>query len=70
MVVCCCKHFASKVSNPNKIAFVSGTEGLRFKSLTGQIKHSVANGLPPLRHSSNKAVLGGRNDAEMGPVNS
>ena len=31
-------------------AFVSGAEGLRFKSLAGQIGHSVANGSPPLRH--------------------
>ena len=30
--------------------FVSGTGGLRFKSRAGQIRHSVANGLPPLRH--------------------
>ena len=30
-------------------AFVSGAEGLRFKSQAGQIGLSVANGLPPLR---------------------
>ena len=30
--------------------FVSGAGGLRFKSRAGQIGHSVANGLPPLRH--------------------
>ena len=31
-------------------AFVSGAGGLRFKSRTVQIGHSVANGSPPLRH--------------------
>ena len=31
-------------------AFVSGTEGLRFKSRVGKIEHSVANSSPPLRH--------------------
>ena len=31
-------------------AFVSGAEGLRFKSCASQIKHSVANGLPLLQH--------------------
>ena len=38
-------------------AFVSGVGGLRFKSRTGQIEHSVTNDLPPLRHSSKRAVL-------------
>jgi len=28
----------------------SCTGGLEFKSQTGQILHSVANGLPPLQH--------------------
>ena len=31
-------------------AFVSGAGGLKFKSLTGQIGHSVANDSPPLRY--------------------
>ena len=31
-------------------AFVSGAEGLRFKSEAGQIQHNVVNGSPPLRH--------------------
>ena len=31
-------------------AFVSGAEGLRFKSRAGRIGHSAANGSPPLRH--------------------
>ena len=51
-------------------ALVSGVGGLRFKSRTGQIGHSVTNGSPPLRYSSKGAVLPGRNDAEMGPANS
>ena len=51
-------------------AFVSKAEGLRFKSLGGQIERSVANGLPPLRHFFKRAVLPGRNDAEMGLTNS
>ena len=43
---------------------------MRFKSRAGQIGHSVANGSPPLRYFSEKrAVLPGRNDAEIGPVN-
>ena len=29
----------------------TGTGGLRFDSLAGQIGHSVASGLPPLRRS-------------------
>ena len=35
---------------PSGNAFVSGAEGLRFKSRAGQIGHSVANGLPMQRH--------------------
>ena len=31
-------------------ALISGAGGLRFKSWTGQIGHSVANGSPPLQH--------------------
>ena len=31
-------------------AFVSKVEGMRFKSLAGQIGRSVAYGSPPLRH--------------------
>ena len=44
--------------------------GLRFKSRTGQIGHSVANGLPChcCNISLKVAVLPGRNDAEMGPA--
>ena len=30
-------------------AFVSGAEGLSFKSRASQIRHSVANGSPPLQ---------------------
>ena len=40
--------------------FVSGAGSMRFKSRAGQIGHSVANGLPPLRHFL---------DAEMGTAN-
>ena len=43
--------------------FVSEAGGLRFKSSAGQIEHSATNG-------SQKAVLRGRKDAEMGPANS
>ena len=31
-------------------AFVSGAGDLRFKSRAGQIRHRVANDLPPLQH--------------------
>ena len=31
-------------------AFVSGAGGQRFESRAGQIRHSVANGSPPLQH--------------------
>ena len=51
-------------------AFVSGAEGLRFKSRAGQIGHSVANGSHRCDISSKGAVLPGRYDAEMGPANS
>ena len=50
-------------------AFVSGAGGLRFKSRAGQIEHSVANGRHRCDISPNRAVLPGRNDAEVGPVN-
>jgi len=35
---------------PRVITRVSCAEGLEFKSQTGQILHSVANGSPPLQH--------------------
>ena len=38
-------------------AFVSGAGGLRFKSLAGQIGHSVANGSSPLRHFFKKSCV-------------
>ena len=51
-------------------AFVSGAGGLRFKSRPGQIEHSVANGLPPLRHFFERScVARKRNDAKMGRGN-
>ena len=43
---------------------------LRFKSWAGQIGHSVDNVSPPLQYFLKRAVLPGRNDAEMGPANS
>ena len=49
-------------------AFVSGAEGLRFKSRAGQIGHSVANGSPPLQHLFQRIyVAHRRNDCEDGP---
>ena len=51
-------------------AFVSGAGSLRFKSRSGQIGHSVANGLNRRKISSKGAALPGCNDAEMGPANS
>ena len=59
-------HFSWSSGN----AFISGAGGLRFKSRTGQIGHSVANGSPPLRHFFEWSCVAGRNDAEMGPANS
>ena len=47
------KHYGQKFEPAGWLsgnAFVSGAEGLRFKSRPGQIGRSVANGLPPLRH--------------------
>ena len=38
-------------------AFVPGTIGLRFKSQTGQIGHSVANDSPPLRHFYERSCI-------------
>ena len=59
MLVCCYKHFVSKASNLNEIAFVSDTVGLRFESWTGQIGMDTV--LPTALHrcdiSSNEAVL-------------
>ena len=49
--------------------FVSGAEGLRFKSQASQIgRVSVANGLPQLRYFfKRRCVVQRSNDAEMGP---
>ena len=70
MLVCCCKHFVSKISNLYKIAFVSETGSLRFK--LGSVKLDAV--LPTARHrcdiSSNEAGLPWHNDADMGPINS
>ena len=41
---------------------------LRLKSRARQIRHSVANSLPPLGIFSKGAVLSGRNDAEIAPA--
>ena len=38
--------------------------------LTGQIGHSVANGLPPLQHLFEKSCVKQCNDAKMSPANS
>ena len=43
-------HIRSPASWSSGNVFVSGAGGLRFKYRAGQIKHSVANGSPPLRH--------------------
>ena len=48
-------------------AFVSGAGSLRFKSRSGQMTPSVANGLCRCKNSSKGAALHGCNDAEMGP---
>ena len=48
-------NFSASWSSGN--AFVSGAGGPRFKSLAGQIKHSVTNGSPSLGHFSKGAVL-------------
>ena len=50
-------------------AFVSGAVGPKFKSRADRIEHSVANGLPPLRHFLKRRCVSG-DDAEMGPKNS
>ena len=48
-------------------AYVSGAGGLRFKSRVRQIEHSVANGLPQLRHFlAVSCVARKHNDAVMG----
>ena len=48
-------------------AFVSRAEGLRFKSRTGQIGHSVANGWPLLQYFSKGTVLFRRNERRWAP---
>ena len=48
--------------------FVSGAEGLRFKSQAGQIGYGVANGSPPQRNFFERScVARKRNDAERAP---
>ena len=49
---------------------VYGAGGLRFESWASQIGHRVASGLPLLQHSLEGTVLPGRNNTEMGPINS
>ena len=52
-------------------AFVSGAEGLRFKSRAGYIGHSVANDSSLLQLFFERiGIARRRNDAKMGPVNS
>ena len=52
-------------------SFVSGAGGLRFKSRFDQIRYSVANGLPRLRHFFERSSgTRKRYDAEMCPANS
>ena len=51
---------SASCSNGN--AFVFGARDLMFKFRPGQIELKVANGSPPLQHSSKRAVLPGRND--------
>ena len=53
-------NFGKLVSSGNAFIFEAG--GLGFKSRDGQIRHSVANGLPPFNISSKEAVLSWRND--------
>ena len=62
--------FVRPASWSSSNAFFSVAEGLRFESRAGQIGHNVANGQPRCDISSKGAVLPGRNDAEMGLVNS
>ena len=51
--------------------FISEARGQRFKSGVGQIRHSVANGSPPLGHFFKwSCVARRRNNVEMGPSNS
>ena len=50
-------HFIEPASCSSSNAFVSGAEGMRFKSRTSQIGHNVANGLPPLRHFFEKRCV-------------
>ena len=68
------KHFAEKsLSSRRSICntFVYGATGLRLKSRTVQIRHSVINGSPPLRHSFGRSCVAHRcNDGEMELANS
>ena len=51
-------------------SFASKERGLRFKSQTGQIGHSVAKDLPPQQSFFKKSYVARRlNDAERGPAN-
>ena len=49
--------------------FFFGAGGLRFKSRTGEIGHSAANGSPPLRHFFERSCVARHNDAAMGLAN-
>ena len=49
-------NFCGSASWSSGSKFVSGTEGLRFKSWADQIGHSVANGSQLLQHLKKKRV--------------
>ena len=56
-------------SSRNSRAF-RGTEGMQIKSRAGEIRYSVANGSPPLRHFIKRSCVARFNDTELGPANS
>ena len=51
-------------------AFISGAVGLRFISRAGQLETVLPTARYRCNISSKGAVLPGRNDAQIGPVNS
>ena len=55
LIFCAVEYVFQPARRSSNNTFVSGAGGLKFKSRTGLIGRSVANGLPPLRHFFEKS---------------
>ena len=63
-------HSAVQASKSSSNLFVSGAEGMKFKSRASQIGYSVANGSPLLRYFFKRTRTARAQNAEIGLANS